>query len=327
VRARAVVFWLVLATLLAPAALLTLARLAEARTATWIQLEAFTPLGIGLYAVALLIAAARLLVRRRWGTPTSGALGTAAALAAAGLALHCWWFAPLVTGANPPPAPGAETLTVMTANISHGDGDPYELVRRAAEDGVDLLAVEEITAADLADMERAGLSDLLPYHAGEPRSDAHGTMVFASTPLGRAERTATWHDGWVVSLGELVVLATHPQAPTDPDLWRADHAALLDAVLEHHPDLVLGDFNATGDHGPMRALADAGLRDVGELANEGWQPTWPSNGRWSVLGLAVPPLAQIDHVLIGPRLAAISMRTADLPGSDHRAVVAEVARK
>ncbi len=326
-RARAVVFWLASAMLLTPAALLTLARLVEPDAATWIQLEAFTPIGIVLYAGALLVAAGRLLVRRRWRTPTSAALGVVSVLAGAGLVLHCWWFAPLVTGANPPPAPGAEPLTVMTANIAQGDGDPFELVRLVSAEQVDLLVVEEITAADLADMERAGLSDLLPYHVGVPRSGGDGTMVFSATELGRAERTATWHDGWVVSMGDLVVVATHPQAPTDPDLWRSDHEALLEAVREHHPDLVLGDLNATADHAPMRALADAGLRDVGELANEGWQPTWPSSGRWSLLVAAAPPLAQIDHVLVGPRLAAVSMHTADLPGSDHRAVVAVVSRK
>ena len=47
---------------------------------------------------------------------------------------------------------------------------------------------------------------------------------------------------------------------------------------------------------------------------------------WS-LGLALPPLAQIDHVLVGPSMAAVGMHTVDLPGSDHRGVVAEVARR
>ncbi len=326
-RARAVLPWLALAVLLGPAGLLTVARAVEPRAAWWIQLEAFTSLGIVLYAAALLVAAGRLLVRRRWRTRTSAVLGTVSALAAAGLLLHCWWFAPMVIGTNPSPAPGAESLTVMTANLAQGDGDPFELVRLASEEAVDLLVVEEITPADLADMERAGLNDLLPYHTGEPRSGGHGTMVFSATELSRAERTATWHDGWVVSMGDLVVVATHPQAPTEPDLWRSDHAALLDAVRRHDPDLVLGDFNATDDHAPMRALADAGLRDAVELTNGGWQPTWPGGDRWRVLGLAAPPLTRIDHVLVGQRLAVVSVHTADLPGSDHRAVIAVVARR
>ena len=41
----------------------------------------------------------------------------------------------------------------------------------------------------------------------------------------------------------------------------------------------------------------------------------------------MPSLVQIDHVLVGPRMAAIDVHTVDLPGSDHRAVVATVARR
>jgi endonuclease/exonuclease/phosphatase family metal-dependent hydrolase len=125
----------------------------------------------------------------------------------------------------------------------------------------------------------------------------------------------------------LTVLAVHPTAPTDPEQWRADHAAVLAAAEASDPDLVVGDFNATLDHPPMRALADHGWRSVEELANEGWQPTWPSNGLVSPFGLPLPSLVQIDHVLVGPRLAALSTHTVEIPGTDHRAVVAEVARK
>ena len=119
----------------------------------------------------------------------------------------------------------------------------------------------------------------------------------------------------------------HPYSPTVPGAWRDDHAAVVAAVDSERPDLVVGDFNATADHPPMRALADLGYRDVGELANQGWQPTWPSSGARDVLGIPVPSLVQIDHVLVGPLLAAISMRTVAIADSDHRAVLADVALK
>ncbi|WP_296607138.1 endonuclease/exonuclease/phosphatase family protein [Nocardioides sp.] len=321
-RVRAVVVGLVLAALLLPAALLTTARVLEPASGFWIQAEAFTPLAIVLYAAALAVALVRVVAGRRWRSATS--LVTVAALA--GLVVHGWWFAPMLTGANPPPAPDAVPLTVMTANLAQDDGDPYELVRAASEERVDLLVVEEITAAGLADMDRAGLSDLLPHRVGEPREGGHGTMVFARAELGSSEPLDTWHEGWVVSMDDLVVVATHPQAPTEPDLWRSDHATLLDVVRERRPDLVLGDLNATNDHRPVRALVDAGLRDAAELANAGWQPTWPFGDRWRLV-FALPPLVAIDHVLVGPRLAVEEVHTVHLPGSDHRAVVATVARK
>jgi endonuclease/exonuclease/phosphatase (EEP) superfamily protein YafD len=283
--------------------------------------EGFTPLAIVLYGVAAVLLGVRLLFTRGWW------VWAFAGIALVGLVAHCWWFAPQVTGANPPPVDGADTLVMMTANIAQGDGDPIELVRRASDEHVDLLVVEEITAADLADMERSGIADLLPYRAGRTGTGGAGTMVFSRAELGPAERTDTRHDGWIVTMDDLTLIATHPQAPTQPDIWTDDHAALLAAVREHQPDLVLGDFNATDDHAPMRALADAGYRDVGELANEGWQPTWPANDRWALLPGLSFPAAQIDHVLVGPRMAAIGQHTVEIPGSDHRAVVALVARK
>lgn len=322
-RARQLVFWGVVALLLVPAAALTFARMVEPDSGFWIQLEAFTPFGLLLYAAAAVLLACRLVVRRQVRS-----LVTVVMVAAVlGLALHAWWFAPQLTGANPPPAAGAEPLVVMTANIASGEADGIDLVRQASDEGVELLVVQEIAAADLADMERAGLDELLPYRIGEPGTDGNGTMLFARTELTDAEQLGTVHDGWVVAMGDLTVMGVHPWAPTEPEQWASDLATVEEAVAEHDPDLVLGDFNATVDHAPMRDLADAGYRDAGELANQGWLPTWPASGTVDVLGIGLPALVQIDHVLVGPGLAALGMHTVGLPDSDHRAVVAEVARK
>jgi endonuclease/exonuclease/phosphatase (EEP) superfamily protein YafD len=318
-----VVLWVILLALLVPAVGLTIARLVQPEAGFWVQAVAFTPFGLVLYGVALVVALLRLLVLRRWRSATS----IVVVLAVAGLGVHVWWFAPLVTGANPPAAEGAEPLTVMTANVYRGQADGIEVVREASEQRVDLLVVEEITVADLADMDRAGLAELLPYRVGEPQSGGGGTMVFARAVLGTPKPIGTLHEGWAVPMGDLEVLAVHPTAPTDGAEWRDDQAAVARAVDEFDPDLVVGDFNATVDHAAMGDLADAGYRDVGELANQGWQPTWPSGDRFEVLGVSLPSFAQIDHVLVGPRLAALSMHTVEIPGSDHRAVVAEVARK
>lgn len=322
-RARALIFWAIVALLLVPAVALTFARVVEPDTGFWIQLGAFTPFGLLLYAAAAVLLAVRLLVRRQvrsWVT-------VVAVVALLGLVAHAWWFAPQLTGANPPPAAGAEPLVVMSANIASGEADGIELVRLASDEDVDLLAVQEIAAADLADMVRAGLDELLPYRVGAPGTNGDGTMVFSRAELTGAELIATVHDGWVVEMGDLTVMAVHPWAPTEPEMWAADLEVVEQAVADHDPDLVVGDFNATLDHAPMRDLADAGYRDAGELANQGWQPTWPASRTVDVLGVALPALVQIDHVLVGPGLAALGMRTVALPDSDHRAVVAEVARK
>ena len=319
-RARVVVLWVVVALVLVPALAITVARLLEPDLRIGIVLVAFTPLALLLYAVVLLVALIRLAVVRRW----RGAALPVALVAVVGLVLHGWWYAPQVSGANPPAADGATPLVVMTANLRLGEADGIEVVRTATEQHVDLLVLQEVTPAVLADMDRSGLPELLPHRVGAAGAMASGTMAFSRSPLTDAERLPTALGSWSFAMGDLRVQAVHPTYPVDATGWTHEQAVIVRAVTDERPDLVLGDFNATADHRSLRTLADRGYRDVGELANDGWHPTWPGGGTYDVLGL---PLAQIDHVLVGDRLAAVGMRTHAVPGSDHRAVVATVALK
>ena len=88
--------------------------------------------------------------------------------------------------------------------------------------------VEEITPGLLAEMDRAGLADLLPDRVGQPDELVAGTMVFADEPLGGERRAlATTFEGWRADDGALTVLGVHPVAPTGARLWRRDHRAIL----------------------------------------------------------------------------------------------------
>lgn len=317
-RPRVLVFWLVVAALALPALTLTVARVVQPGGTSGIAAVAFAPWALPLYTAVLVLAAVRLgVVRRARDLALPVAL-----VAVAGLGAHGWWYAPQVTGANPPPADGSRPLVVMSANLLLGTSGADGLLRLVEHERPDLLVVQEVTPALLADLDRAGLGELLPHRVGEPGDGAAGTMAFGRTELEEPARLGTSLGSWAFTMGELRVLAVHPTYPVDEAGWAADHEALAEAVETERPDLLAGDFNATMDHEPMRGLEDRGYRDVGELANEGWQPTWPAQGRFDHLGL---PLAQIDHVLVGERLAALAQRTTELPDSDHRVVVAEVA--
>jgi endonuclease/exonuclease/phosphatase family metal-dependent hydrolase len=319
VRLRTLLPGALVAVPLVVGAVLSFTRLVEPDGGGWVRLESFTPHGMAAYAVGLLVAVGMLLRRR------GVAWAATAAVAAVGLWLHCWWFAPMVTGDRPAPAAGAEPLRVMTANLYGDAADGIGTVAVVAEQDVDVLVLQEITAATLADMDRAGLADLLPHRAGRPAEGAEGTMVLAREPLGTAALLDTVWDGWRVQRGDLTILGVHLISPVDHSAWVGDHEVLLDAAVAADADLVVGDLNATVDHAPMRRLEDAGFRSATELANDGFQPTWPAYGFESVLGIPVPHVVAIDHVLVGDRLTAISTHTVDLPGSDHRGLVAEVA--
>ncbi|MDN4172723.1 endonuclease/exonuclease/phosphatase family protein [Nocardioides sp. SOB77] len=311
-----------LALVLVPAAVLTALRLTDPSWGPAVRLTSFVPYALPLYAAALVVAGIR---HARW---RSRVQLVPVVLAAAGLAAHGWWVAPYWLGPNPPAARGADPLVVVTSNLFQGEGDALGLVELASAEEADLLVVNEITGPALRQMRSAGIDDVLPYAVGGPEEDpVVGTMVFSRVPLSEPRRLDTPLASYKVDVGGpggLTLLAVHPSAPLDAGDWRRDHDTLRRAAVRGGADLVVGDLNATLDHAPLRRLVDAGYRDAVELANAGFQPTWPENGLFGPLSF-LPALVQIDHVLVGEDLAARSARAVALGGTDHRAVVAELA--
>ncbi|WP_309650379.1 endonuclease/exonuclease/phosphatase family protein [Nocardioides sp.] len=315
--------WLLCVGLLLPGVALTVVRLVEPDLARTTQLQAFTPLGLPLYAAALLLL---LLLALRRAT-RHRLLVVPIAVAVAGLALHAVWFAPLVSGSVPRSATDAPTTGVMTANLLAGAGDATRLVVEASEAGTDVLVVSEVTRGDVAEMEGVGLSDVFPHRLGQAEA-ADGfvgaTMVFSREPIELVETLDTTFDGMLVRTGDLTFLAVHPAPPTLYADWKADHRAILEVAEREGVDVIAGDLNATLDHAPLRALVDAGYRDAAEITNAGLAATWPVDGGFPLLSL-LPPSVAIDHVLVSEARTVTRTRTVDVPGSDHRAVLATVA--
>src|SRR5580692_3472613 len=84
------------------------------------------------------------------------------------------------------------------------------------------------------------------------------------------------------------------------------------------PRCPAGDFNATLDHAQFRRLLSRGYLDAASQAGNGLSFTWgPRPGRR-------PTLLTIDHVLVDRRCAVLTTSAHWLPGSDHRALYAEL---
>ena len=323
---RRVLWWVLLLASLLPAAALTVLRLGAWEAGPAIRLVSFTPYAVVAYTVALVLL---LGVARRTRGARLAALGVVAALV-----LHGSWLAPLVVGspasATAGEAAGDERVVVMSSNLLMGRADAAQVVRTAVEGDVDVLVLQEVTRRSLAGLEAAGLDELLPHRIGfpvtgeRPFADTVGTMVFARQPLGEPRPLGTVLQSWEVEVDGLVLLAVHPSAPTDPEGWVRDHDLLREAARESGADLVVGDFNATLDHAPVRRLVDDGYRDAVEQSNGGWQPTWPANGLFK--GLPLPPLVAIDHVLAGSGLTATGAWSVPIEGSDHRALLVDLRR-
>ncbi|MCX5401797.1 endonuclease/exonuclease/phosphatase family protein [Streptomyces sp. NBC_00102] len=252
--------------------------------------------------------------------------GVVAAVALVLLLAQVWLVAPRFVadaGSGDVPASAAR-LRVATLNTDEGAVDPRAVVEMVRADRIDVLAVEQTPARGLDALDGAGLGDLLPYHALHPEYDS---SIYSRFPLTAADTTdidTVWPQTTArVAVGGRTVrlAAIHTYYPLgNVGRWTRDMASLAVLARDDGPDTVfLGDFNATLDHAPMRSLLAAGLTDTHAELGRGWAPTWP-------VGTGImPPLVQLDHVLHGSGLAGVSVRERTLAGTDHRAVVAELA--
>lgn len=221
----------------------------------------------------------------------------------------------------------ATTITVMTSNLRLGLADPAAVVQTARDNHVDVLALQELTEHAVAGLADAGVNTLLPYHFLAPRAAGAGVGLWSSHPLTRAAVLEGFGFPPVtaeitVSGTEVTVISFHSKAPlynggTTP--WESDLRA-LSTVMAQAPGsmMVAGDFNATYDHRQFRDLLSDRYTDAARDAGAGWLPTFPAN---STIG----PIIGIDHVVLSAGLVGTGVRSATIRGSDHRAIIAQVA--
>jgi endonuclease/exonuclease/phosphatase (EEP) superfamily protein YafD len=318
----------------------------------------------GVVALVLAVAALPSLVARAIGGqppdpgPILAALAPVAALpaiiAVVVAATATWWLAlllalpaaTLVAWQLPPPRrigrgpaagprsgsdPGLDVLAlrVLTLNVQGGSADPAAILSRLRRHRVDVLAVQELTPGMVRDLADVGVADLLPFYHLDPRPGSAGVGLWTRWPLiplppvpglaAAAPRVSIDPVG-----GRPVTLtAVHPLAPVDGQAhqWRRE-LALVKSVLAdvNGPQVVAGDFNATRDHRPFRDLLAAGFLDCADAARSRPWPgfTWPTDRR-------IPPVMRLDHVLVSrPGAAVLEARIVEVPGTDHRGVLAVV---
>ncbi|MBO4142408.1 endonuclease/exonuclease/phosphatase family protein [Micromonospora tulbaghiae] len=310
-RPATVACWLAVA----PVAAWALVRLTGLERGPLVLAFAFTPY---VAAVAPVVAVAALALRRR-------APAVVAALAAVALIVA---VAPRAIPGDRPAAAGP-TLRLLTANLRLGSADPAALVGLVRDQRVDVLTVQELTPALAAELDRLGLATLLPHRSLSPEVGSTGSGVYARHPLRDAGHrrnqgfffTQAYATVTVPGAPPLRVESAHPAAPYAPDVvpdWWTDQRAQPPATPDGGLSVLAGDFNATLDHAALRRLIATGYTDAADAAGAGFGGTWgPYDGD------PIPPVA-IDHVLVDRRIAVHAAGTHPVPGSDHRALLAEL---
>jgi len=274
-----------------------------------VQLYAFTPYALATAAVGVPI----VLVRHR----------KQAVIAAVSTAVLAIGVLPRAI-ADGEPLPGGPQLRVASANLLVGEADPAAILTHVRDLDIDLLAVQEMTPAWLAAFERAGIGAVLPHRFVAPASLAEGSAVFSRHPIsgGGSHLMAL---GWfqqvycfvhVPGAAPVRVESAHAASP-----YNAEMVPYWEITLRREPSgsgILLGDFNATLDHGAFRAVLDRGWRDAASVVGAGFAPTWgPFNGD------PVPPVA-IDHVLVSAGIGVRDFAAYTVAGSDHRMIVSTV---
>lgn len=247
----------------------------------------------------------------------------AASVVACGLVI--WVQAPSFVAEAPPG--GTVSLEVLQANLKVGAADPAALVSLVRDHGVQVLATEELTTAEKQRLIAAGLADILPYRLTATRADG-GVGIWSRYPLSGEHRIGGFELGALratvtlpgQSPATFVAVHVFPPYPFPAGEWSQELArlrAVLDALPQGPPVVVAGDFNATVDHVQFRRLLGDGYGDAAAESGAGYTRTYPSD-RW------YPPLIGIDHVLTRGAVATRA-DTVDLPGSDHRGLLVQLA--
>ena len=250
--------------------------------------------------------------------------------------------------ARRPACPPGRIVRVVTANVLAKNGSAEGLAEIVRRERPDLVLLQEVRH-DYARQASALLADLFPHRLLSPHVRHGGAALFSRWPLEEAEafrlceprghftqRVQVCIDGQ-----PLTVYNVHADTPFEirprfegfpPFKIRRRIGTSRDQEIESLLDqvttnggavLVAGDFNAQAGSLPHRRLL-RDLRDAFQEVGRGLGNTFPR--RVSIHGLLIPvPLLRIDYILCRGPLEPLTCRTLEHLGSDHRAVLADLA--
>ncbi|MCV7177479.1 endonuclease/exonuclease/phosphatase family protein [Mycolicibacterium sphagni] len=226
-----------------------------------------------------------------------------------------------------------QDIRLLSSNLRHGQADPAFLVN-LANGSADVITVSELTAEEVQRLQQAGIAKAFPYSHLLPAPEAGGIGMWSRYPLTvlsePRHRRVSIPAARLQIRGlrfEPLLASVHVYSPVADDSntvadWRGGMAGarvqLGNFAQTAGPAAVIigGDYNSTPDMRQFRDLLTNGFCDAVEQSGSGFAPTFPSNRRF-------PPVITIDHVLTR-NSAAASLRTIEVPGSDHRALLVTV---
>ena len=269
-----------------------------------------------------------------WGVVVVAGLGRRPGLGAAALCIclaQVVFLAPefLASQPVPPWAVTAKSIKLFDANVYYHNPSMAGFAAAIASSNPQLVTLEEATPQNQARLQAAGAFTALPFRLTVDELNPFSFEVASAFPLSKPHIISAFGQPYLVQTrittpsGAVELWVVHTEAPVSGDFehWRFELATLADQVRSFRgaPLLITGDFNATWGNQGFRNLLRTGLVDAAAARGDALDMTWSQT-----MGV-IPPLARIDHILTGPRLAARSIESVPGPGSDHRSLEATIA--
>jgi endonuclease/exonuclease/phosphatase (EEP) superfamily protein YafD len=238
-----------------------------------------------------------------------------------------WIWGDLPWMRSPTPRATGPRFAMATVNALAWNENHAAVAAFVGRLDADVIVVQELSPELQAALRAPAFANRYPHRVEDPRSDALGSGLYSRFPLeapevlafaGAPAATAVMDvDGVRVR-----VVAVHTVQPlAGLDLLYNGLGELTEFARRQQqsaPLVLAGDYNATWQHRPFRALVkDAHLTDAHRASGRGLARTWPR-------GAPFPPFALLDHVLVSRNIEVRSTREFNVPGSDHRGVLVEL---
>lgn len=232
-------------------------------------------------------------------------------------------------------------VRIGTVNLGYRNAEPDAAARALLQARPDVLILQEWTGRNLAltRLQKTGLKPVL----SDERNGTHGSALLARSNLVLASRIAPspWKGNCGMPLltaqlriGAKMVglIAAHGPPPVSA-CWasRKPYLRSIISLIKNGrltqsvgvapkgiPVLLAGDLNALAWEEPLRSISGRGLANAFDSGSwrlgPTWSPTW-----WS------PALVTIDHIWLPTEASSNAAWTLLVPGSDHRAVLADIS--
>ena len=276
------------------------------------QIMAFMP----YYVVAGILVVAAFLLQKRWYAVALSVLVT--------VAMSLLVIPRVVSDGGHTPA--GVGIRVMSVNLRIGGADAGDIAALAQRAEIDVIAFQEFTPEAQARLDAAAGLDRFSYRSIHPRELALGSAIYSRLPMtddGVRKHQSGFYQARgtldVPGAGQVAVESAHPCAPTGSArsrCWAEDLADQPPGENGQNAQILLGDFNATLDHAPLRKLLNTGYTDAAASVGMGLTPTWPYDK-------PIPKIA-LDHVLVNARVSVGRFAVHAIEGTDHRCIIADL---